>query len=186
MNSEKDIEFNDEPIFLYGNSPNQRLVNTPSPIQIKPNHNEEILNLLKQLVCNETQLNKLKLSIHLSDKSIQIIQLFLKHSPEIFIEIANDVQIILSDGVLDISDLPQIILLIKDVYNINFKKINKKFTVNESIQFIQDFILLLIELNYFIVNDKIKVIKIIDSSVQLLMSSIQVAPSLFKCCVCCL
>lgn len=186
MNSEPEVEFNDEPIFLYGNPPNQRTINTPSPIQIKPNHKDEILNLLKKLVYDKLQLNKLKLSIHLSDKSIQIIQLFLKHSPEIFVKIANDVQTILSDGVLDISDLPQIIILIKDVYNINFKKLNTKFTVKESIQFIQDFILLLIELNYFIVNDKPKVIKVIDSSVQLLISSIQVAPSLFKCCVCCL
>lgn len=180
------VAYVDESIFLSQVEPDTtRHMITPPPFEIKSNTNDEIIILLQQLLADHTQINKLKASIHITDNTIQLIQLFLKYSPDMFTKIANDIDIILSDGILDFSDLPQIIVLIKDVYNINFKKIGKKITVKESIQFIQDFILIIIELNYIMVIDKPKVIKIIESSVNLLSSSIQVAPSIFNLCKCC-
>lgn len=166
-----------------------RCIESPSPTIIKTLLNNDIVDLLTNFVNDKFQIDKLKVSINISDKSVKLITLLLKASPEIFTKMANDIHIILSDGVLDLADLPQIIVLIKDIYNTNFKKIGKNIkniSINDSIDFIKDLILIMVELNYIIVDNKRKIIKMVESSVNLLSSSILIAPTLFNlCCGCC-
>jgi hypothetical protein len=87
------------------------------------------------------------------------------------------------DGVLDVADLPSVILLVKDVLNLNLDTIKsgvKNLTVQDSIQFIKDLLLILIEEEYIIVNDKKTVEKLIDACVELLRSTINLKTTLFS------
>ena len=104
-------------------------------------------------------------------------------SPEIFINIANDINAIMVDGILDIADLPSIILLIKDVLNLNLDTIKsdvKNMTVQDSIQFIKDLLLILIEEDFIIVNNKKTVEKLIDACIELLSSTINLKTTFFS------
>lgn len=143
----------------------------------------EIAVLLIKLLSSEENVNKLKASIKISDKSIEFIRLLVNKSPEIFINIAKDINAVMVDGILDIADLPSVILLIKDVLNLNLDTIKsgvKNMTVQDSIQFIKDLLLILIEEDFIIVNDKKTVEKLIDASIELLSSTINLKTTIFS------
>jgi hypothetical protein len=146
----------------------------------------EITVLLIKILSSEESVNKLKASIKISDKSIEFTRLLVNKSPEVFNNIAKDINAIMVDGVLDIVDLPSVILLIKDVLNLNLETIAisiKDLTVQDSIQFIKDLLLILIEEDFIIVNDKKTVEKLIDACIELLSSTINLKTSvvsLFK------
>jgi len=143
----------------------------------------EIAVLLINLLSSEENVNNLKTSIKISDKSIEFIRLLVNNSPEIFINIAKDINAIMVDGILDIADLPSVILLVKDVLNLNLDSIKsgvKNLTVQDSIQFIKDLLLILIEEDFIIVNDKKTVEKLIDACIELLSSTINLKITLFS------
>lgn len=140
----------------------------------------EIAVLLINLLSSEENVNNLKTSIKISDKSIEFIRLLVNNSPEIFINIAKDINAVMVDGILDTADLPSIILLIKDVLNLNLETIKggvKNLTLQDSIQFIKDLLLILIEEDFIIVNDKKTVEKLIDACIELLSSTINLKTS---------
>jgi len=140
----------------------------------------EIMLLLVNLFSNIDSVNKLKTSIVISDKSIDIINMLLKNSPKIFDDFGKNITSIMNDGILDVSDMPSIILLLKDFLNLNLKNKIRDLTVQDSVQFIKDLLLLLIEEKYIKVNDRKTAEKIIDTSIELLSSSINVNSSLYN------
>ena len=143
----------------------------------------EIAVLLIELLGNEESVNELKASIKISDKSIEFTRLLVNKSPEIFISIANNINAVMVDGILDIADLPSIILLIKDVLNLNLDTIKssvKNMTLQDSIQFIKDLLLILIEEDFIIVNNKKTVEKLIDACIELLSSTINFKTTFFS------
>ena len=140
----------------------------------------EIMLLLVNLFSNIDSVNKLKTSIVISDKSIDIINRLLKISPKIFDDFGKNITSITNDGVLDVSDMPSIILLLKDFLNLNLQNKIRDLTVQDSVQFIKDLLLLLIEEKYIKVNDRKTTEKIIDTSIELLSSSINVNSSLYN------
>ena len=140
----------------------------------------EIMLLLVNLFSNIDSVNKLKTSIVISDKSIDIINMLLKNSPKIFDDFGKNITSIMNDGILDVSDMPSIILLLKDFLNLNLKNKIRDLTVQDSVQFIKDLLLLLIEEKYIKVNDRKTAEKIIDTSIELLSSSINVNTSLYN------
>ena len=92
----------------------------------------------------------------------------------------------MKDGILDLTDIPNVVILIKNIYNIYSTKISivEKTTINDSISIIKTIILLLLELEYIKVVDKEKFIKLLDSSIELLSSTIVMNNSLcsfFRC-----
>ena len=140
----------------------------------------EIMLLLVNLFSNIDSVNKLKTSIVISDKSIDIINMLLKNSPKIFDDFGKNITSIMNDGILDVSDMPSIILLLKDFLNLNLQNNIKDLTVQDSVQFIKDLLLLLIEEKYIKVNDRKTIEKIIDTSIELLSSSINVNSSSYN------
>lgn len=140
----------------------------------------EIMLLLVNLFSNIDSVNKLKTSIVISDKSIDIINMLLKNSPKIFDDIGKNITSIMNDGILDVSDMPSIILLLKDFLNLNLQNNIRDLTVQDSVQFIKDLLLLLIEEKYIKVNDRKTIEKIIDTSIELLSSSINVNSPLYN------
>lgn len=143
----------------------------------------EIVGLLIKLLSSEESVAKMKSSIKISDKSIEFIRLLVNSSPEVFKTIEKDINAVMVDGVLDVADLPSIILLVKDVLNLNLDTIKsgvKNLTVQDSIQFIKDLLLILIEEDYITVNDKKTVEKLIDACIELLSSTINVKTTVFS------
>ena len=143
----------------------------------------EIAILLINLLSSEENVNNLKASIKISDKSIEFIRLLVNNCPEIFISIAKDINAVMNDGILNITDLPLIILLIKDVLNLNLDAIKggiKNLTLQDSIQFIKDLLLILIEEDFIVVNDKKTVEKLIDACIDLLSSTINLKTTFFS------
>jgi hypothetical protein len=53
----------------------------------------------------------------LTETQIQWIQQFIKASPDSFQRIASDVQSIVSDGKIDLHDIPALVKLLADIYN---------------------------------------------------------------------
>jgi hypothetical protein len=107
----------------------------------------------------------------------------VNNSPEIFKIIEKDINAIITDGILDTEDLPLVVLLVKDVLNLNLSSINssiKGLTVQDSIQFIKDLLIILIKEDYIIVRDEKKVKKLIDNCIDLLSSTINVKTTLFS------
>jgi hypothetical protein len=101
----------------------------------------EIMLLLVNLFSNIDSVNKLKTSIVISDKSIDIINMLLKNSPKIFDDLGKNITSIMNDGILDVSDMPSIILLLKDFLNLNLQNNIRDLTVQDSVQFIKDLLL---------------------------------------------
>ena len=119
----------------------------------------------------------------------------MKKMNELYPDLLKEIDIslidIIADKVIDSNDIPRLIVLVKNIYKKfseqdKFKKINK-ITLEDSINFIKNLILILIELGHIKVNDKEKVILIIDLCIDLLTSSMDLGQSLFqklKSCMC--
>ena len=137
----------------------------------------ELTELLVKLLNNEETVNILKTSAKISDKSIEFIRLMIDTNPIIFKLIDKDINEVMIDGALDPVDLPSLILLVKDVLNLNMDAIKesiKNLTIHDSIQFIKDLLLILIEEDYIFVYDKTNIEKSICIYIELLSSTINV------------
>ncbi len=109
-----------------------------------------------------------KYSINLDKKNKEIIENILKKSPKDLDNISNNIKDILEDNKIDIKDIPKIFKLIINLNKCNYIK-NQKFTSKEIIEFIKFFFKLLIEIEYFkIIDDKEKIIEIINSLADIL------------------
>jgi hypothetical protein len=115
----------------------------------------------------------------LTSKEVSIITLLLKQQPEIFSDIGKQISTIVTDGNVDLRDIPQLVLLMKDI--INFKSThlsNLNITVKDLIDFIENVLIILLESGVIKTNDTILYENILKSSVALLESSIQLNQSI--------
>jgi len=137
----------------------------------------ELVELLVKLLNNEESVNILKTSIKITDKSIEFIRLMIETNIIIFKLIDKDINEVIIDGVLDPVDLPSLILLVKDILNLNMVTIKsniKDLTIHDTIQFIKDLLLILIEEDYIFIYDKINIEKSISMYIELLSSAINI------------
>lgn len=150
--------------------------------------------ILGNLLVNETGLNDLKVKLNLSGEYLDLLKKISEMFPDLLGEIDVSISEIVADKVIDSSDVPRLIVLIKNVYKkfSDTKKLNtiQNITLEDSINFIKNLLLILIELEHIKVNDKANVLLIIDLCVDLLTTSIDVTDSLVdkikscfkKCC----
>jgi len=155
-------------------------------VPLKDNHQEndsdvkDIIVLLTEIFRGSDEL-QLKYSI--SPKSCEIAEYLLSKRPDVFKTVEEEIVKIASDKKLDITDLPSLILLLKDLLNLNKNEIKsglKNVTVDDLLQFIKDLLIILIEKDIIIVNNKNDVMKIIELSVQLLKSNIDISTTIFS------
>ena len=147
--------------------------------------------ILGELIAEEAKMNELKVNLKLTNEFIELMKKINEVYPDLLKEIDISLIDIIADKVIDSNDIPRLIVLVKNIYKKfsdqdKFKKINK-ITLEDSINFIKNLILILIELGHIKVNDKEKVILIIDLCIDLLTSSIDLNQSLFqklKSCLC--
>jgi hypothetical protein len=123
-----------------------------------------------------------KITIRVGSKTLEILQSILAKSPESLDKIVLNLQDILRDGLINHKDIPNMIVLVANLYKTDFKRVItlKKLTSDEIVQFIIFIIKLVIDLDLIKVNDKEEVYEIIDASSQLL--EMIIPPSSGNCC----
>ena len=130
-----------------------------------------VFDLIKEKLGNKEFTEKVKLN----DESIKVINLILGSNTTIFNDLNKHIKDVIADKVIDVNDIPSIILIIKDIVNINTNQINKlKLTREQIITFIKNVLFILIESDTIKVKDKETVKQLIDLSVQLLSTKINV------------
>ena len=148
--------------------------------------------LLADFLIDKTKVDKLKVDLNLSTQFLDFLSKITESYPELLNEIEKSLTDIVSDKVIDSNDIPKLVVLIKNVYknfndSNNFKKLFK-ITIEDSINFIKNILLILIELEHIKVKDKDSVIIIIDLCIDLLTTSVDVTETLiskFKSCFKC-
>ena len=148
--------------------------------------NKKLLNLatiLGTLLADETKIGEVQQKINIDGNTLDLMKKITELFPDLLGEIDDSISDIVADNVLDSSDVPKLIVLIKNVY----KKFNdskklksiQKITLEDSINFIKNLLLLLIEYEHIKVKDKENVMIVIDLCIDLLTTSIDVSESLF-------
>jgi len=133
--------------------------------------NNIVFDLIKEQLINKDTIKK----INLNDESIKVITLILGSNTTIFDGISQHIKYVIDDKVIDVNDIPPLILIIKDIININTAQINKlKLTRDQIIIFIKNILFILIESEIIKVKDKEIVKQLIELSVQLLSTKINV------------
>ena len=148
--------------------------------------------LLADFLIDKTKVDKLKVDLNLNNNFLNFLGKITESYPELLDDIEKSLDDIISDKVIDSNDIPKLIVLLKNVYknfndSNNFKKLFN-VTIEDSINFIKNIILILIELDHIKVKDKANVVIIIDLCIDLLTTSIDVTETLisklkncFKC-----
>ena len=135
-----------------------------------------LVNVLK----NNLQNNKY--SMHLSPLDIKYIDTLLDGNPEMFNQIHSMVDEIIGDGVLDIHDVPKIVLLVSKIYKTHLiGEIIKQVKILSVIRFTVDSLLEsglipLPEIEIIIIK------KIVDVSIDLLSTNIDIIEEEAKTC----
>jgi hypothetical protein len=134
------------------------------------------VNVLKNNLCIE------KYSLHLSPLDIKYIDTLLNGNPEMFHQIHGMVDEIMKDGVLDIHDIPRIVLLIGKIYQTNLiGEILKHVKILSVVRFTVDSLLEsglipLPEVEIIIIK------KIVDVSIDLLSTNIDIIEEKTRSC----
>jgi hypothetical protein len=119
------------------------------------------------------------LRLNLTKREIYIIQLFLTQESNMLGNIGKQISAIVKDGKLDSSDIPTIVLLIQDVINLKSVNINNlKITVKDVIDFIENSLLVLLEAGVIQTGNLELCKSVLQSSVALLESTIQLDQSI--------
>lgn len=139
--------------------------------------------LLADFLLDKTKVDKLKIDLNLNTKFLDFLKKVTESYPELLNDIEKSLSDIVSDKVIDSNDIPKLIVLIKNVYknfndSNNFKKLFN-VTIEDSIYFIKNIILILIELDYIKVKDKNEVKQIIELCIDLLTTSVDVTETLY-------
>ena len=150
--------------------------NLPEDVK-KPIHDiGKFLNDLFNDSDNKLKELKIKLNFPISEDVSNFIKLVINKSPESLKKISKTLEDILSDGVLDYSDVPKLVSLITQLNNTDFKKLTT--TVEIKTDVLLDFIKVLmhsmIELNFVKVNNKEKMFELLDTSLLLLTTTLSV------------
>ena len=113
----------------------------------------------------------------LNDNVLNIIKIILKDSPTSLEKMSNIIKDIISDGKLDISDIPKIVLLITELNNTNLKDVFKTQNIQKSDIFdlIKFIIHLIVELKYVTVENEKKIFDMLDISLTLLNTNIDIS-----------
>jgi hypothetical protein len=117
---------------------------------------------------------KIKLNFQIPDKVVDLIKLIGHESPDTFNAISKTLSDVLKDGVLDMSDVPKFVLLVSALHNTELKKLSSPITVETVVEFIKFLIHAIIELDFIKVNNKEKVFEMLDTSILLLTTSLDI------------
>jgi hypothetical protein len=137
---------------------------------------ESILFLFIEEKINDSEFIK---SIKISSEAIAILQNIVKKQPVFIQDILKQVTNILKGSKLDAYDIPSIILLIKDVVNLN--KVDLRLSRFNIIELIKNILIIVLESELIKIDNKDDYIKLIVSSVALLETTIDIEETTVSC-----
>jgi hypothetical protein len=165
----------------------------------------DLISFFAELFNETDKLNdlKIKLSYKIDDSIINLIKIIKESSPDSLKDISNLFEEISADGKLNINDVPKIVLVIAELYNSKLNSVLKRnnLTASNVLELIKFIIHSVIELNLVNAEDKVKIFEVLDLSLSLLNTTIQISAfvsikdacsrffskftcSGFKCCNC--
>ena len=111
-----------------------------------------------------------KITLKVSNKTLEILKKILAKAPEALDKVVENVNDILSDGVIDHKDIPKMIILITNLYKTDLKGLIKSrgMTTTDVVYFIQFILKLVVDLKFVVVYNKVQIFEIIDASAALL------------------
>jgi len=149
----------------------------------------DLVKLLINLINSEENINELKskLSFNLDKRMIEVIKLLLDKSPDALKEVSKSITDIMADGVLNSEDIPKIVLLVSKLNKTNVKELFaiNKYKLEDLINFIKFIVHFIISLDEIKVENKEKVLEVLDVSLLLLETTLeipQVAEIFTGCC----
>ena len=135
--------------------------------------NEFLNNLIQKFIEDKDFINK----INLNQKNLNVISFIFKNHPEILKNIYKNIKKITEDKAITLNDIPEIILLCKDIFNLYSESNKIKLTKIEIIEFIKNiviFILFKSDLVKMNDSDKDLILNLINLSIKLLETKINV------------
>lgn len=136
-------------------------------------------------VIEDFMLNNKKLDDNaLSPEGMQTINVLLKHELNMLNEIDKHLTSILKDGKIDAGDIPDFILLIKNVCNMYSPKLKKlKITRDELLKFIHDILIIVVKSDLTRIENKDLCIKVIETCTCLLEATVELDETFSCCCL---
>jgi hypothetical protein len=113
-------------------------------------------------------------SYNLTKDEIVWIETFIKSSPDTFSGIISDINVIISDGKINMQDVPAIVKLLSDIYHSNALNIKIVTNPKNIVSFIKFTFDVIIECELIPLSDVEKKIieSIVDSSLSLLLTNL--------------
>jgi len=120
--------------------------------------------------------------INIGIQSAEIITRIVESFPDILYDLDKHVVEILADNAIDIYDVPKLILMVKDLVNVNAKQLKKiKIIREEGVIFVNDILFILIDTNVIKTGDnKDAVLELLKLSVTMLSASVDLDETI-KC-----
>ena len=141
----------------------------------------DLLLVFTELLNVKENLDEL-ITLNINKNGIDFIKMLLDKSPATFNSLSTNINEIIKDGELNTDDVPILITIIKDVMNLDIKKLQKEMlTLDNVLNFIKTLLEILIVKDKIKVNNKEKVFQLIDVSFALLTTSINLNENLFDC-----
>jgi len=144
-----------------------------------PELKEEEPNIVYDCIVNFLHSKNSRLK--LDNKSVEIINRIMMSFPSVISDMDTHVGTIMSDNVVDMNDLPQLILMAKDIINLNAKDLKSiKITRGESITFIKDVLFILIDSNVIKTQEgsKDSILALLNLSIQMLETTIDLSETI--------
>ena len=92
---------------------------------------------------------------NLDPGAIDIITRVLDQFPQLFDKINNSIRAVMEDGVFDANDIPTLVLMVKDVINVDKKELKKlKVTRSDAVSMLEGVLIILIEEDIIKAGDK--------------------------------
>lgn len=144
------------------------------------NANDILINLIINIIQNDETIKKY--NIILDKKTVDVISLVIKSNPQIFGKISDTLKNILNDGKINSKDIPEILNLIKEIYeiiyNIKVNKITKNNIVDITSDILKFLVHLLVQDDIIKVHDKDEFIKEIFVLIDTTMTLIKLTKTL--------
>lgn len=146
-----------------------------------PSNKLDLLLLFTDLLDVKENVDEL-LNLKISKEGLDFIKMLLTKSPSTFASLSDKINEVIKDGELNTDDVPVIVNIIKDVMNLDVKKLQKDMlTLENVLNFIKTLLEVLIVKNHIKVQNKEKVFQLIDVSFALLTTSIDLNENLLDC-----
>lgn len=149
----------------------------PGSVPVSEPVNKSELDLLKLI---GTFVNDKKLRIKLRSNEIKMINLILEQNPEFLRDLQEPLKKIFQDNAITVEDIPQMMILIRQISKLNSKKLKMKTT--DVILLINTILIIIVESDYFLLKgDKESYINIINSITDILLSTVPEKNLCLKC-----